>query len=397
MTGIEATSNAVALFREPKVKNAHRTLTVIMLILSVFLLGIGFLCPAYQIAAMNEREPGYQTILSQLVAAVSGRGSFYYVALASIFIVLTCSAQTSFADFPRVCRLLAGDRFLPPAFARRGRRLVFSHGIVVLAILAGALLVIFRGITDALIPLFAVGALTAFLFSQAGMVVHWLRRRHDRSARTSLFYNALGAVTTSIALVIVVIAKFTEGAWMVVIVGPAAAIVLQRIRRHYEKIGREIDVPLALAKPPAQRPIAIVPIESWNRPAEKALRFSLLLSDTVIAVHVDIKQDGGARLKELWGDKVEQPARAANLSAPRLEILESPYRKVYEPIVDFVQKTSRQAPSRLVTVILPDLAEPRWYEALLHNVFGAALKTLLYLRAGEYVVVVYVPWYLRDV
>src|SRR6266478_5294964 len=172
----------VPLFRDPKVRNAQRTLTVITVILALFLLAIGYLCPAYKIGAMNERGRGYQTVLSQIVAAVAGKGGFYHIALASIFIVLTYSAQTSFADFPRVCRLLAGDRFLPPIFAKRGRRLVFSHGIIILTILAGVLLIVFRGITDGLIPLFAVGAFTAFLFSQAGMVVHWIRRRRDRSA-----------------------------------------------------------------------------------------------------------------------------------------------------------------------------------------------------------------------
>jgi amino acid transporter len=162
MTGIEAVSNGVPLFREPKVRNAQRTLGVIAGILGLFLLGLAYLCPAYGIVAMDERQPGYQSILSQLVAAVTGRGAFYYVALASIFVVLTYSAQTSFADFPRVCRLLAEDRFLPSAFAKRGRRLVFTHGIVVLSLLSGLLLVVFRGITDSLIPLFAVGPSALF-------------------------------------------------------------------------------------------------------------------------------------------------------------------------------------------------------------------------------------------
>lgn len=176
--------------------NAHKTLTVIMAILGLFLLGLGYLCPAYHIGAMNELKPGYQNVLSQLVAAVAGRNVFYYVSLASIFIVLTYSAQTSFADFPRVCRFLAEDRFLPPAFAQRGRRLVFSHGIVILMVFSGALLAMFGGITDKLIPLFAVGAFGAFLFSQAGMVKHWLRKRGPRF-RSKLLYNAIGAVIMS--------------------------------------------------------------------------------------------------------------------------------------------------------------------------------------------------------
>lgn len=232
MTGIEAVSNGVPLFQQAKVLNAHKTLTMIMLILSLFLLALGYLCPAYHIWGMDEQQPGYQTVLSQLVAAVAGRNFFYYVSLASIFIVLTYSAQTSFADFPRVCHFLAQDRFLPPGFTRRSRRLVYWQGIAVLTILSASLLILFGGITDKLIPLFAVGAFTAFLFSQAGMVRHWLRKR-GRRYRTKLFFNALGASTTFVVLVIIIVAKFKEGAWLTVIVAPGAVLLLRTIGQHY--------------------------------------------------------------------------------------------------------------------------------------------------------------------
>src|SRR5205085_4800988 len=153
---------------------AQRTLTIIVAVLGAFLLAISYLSPAYKIHAMDEQQPGYQTIFSQLVGAVAGRGIFYHIAIASIFIILTFSAQTSFADFPRVCRLLAEDGFMPSFFAERGRRLVYSHGIIILAILSAILLIIFKGITNNLIPLFAVGAFSAFLLSQTGMALHWL-------------------------------------------------------------------------------------------------------------------------------------------------------------------------------------------------------------------------------
>lgn len=234
MTGIEAVSNGVPLFQEPKVPNAHKTLTTIMLTLSLFLLGVGYLCPAYQIGAMNQLQPGYQTVLSQLVAAVVGRNVFYYVALTSIFIILTFSAQTSFADFPRVCHFLARDRFLPAGFDKRSRRLVYWQGIVMLAILSAVLLFFFGGITEKLIPLFAVGAFTAFVFSQAGMVRHWMRKR-GRRYRLKLIFNAAGAVITASVLVIIILAKFKEGAWVTVIVMPAAVLLLKKIGRHYKK------------------------------------------------------------------------------------------------------------------------------------------------------------------
>lgn len=395
MTGIEAVSNGVPLFREPKVRNAHWTLTAIALILGLFLLGLAFLCPAYRVGAMDERQPGYQTILSQLVAAVTGRGAFYYVALGSIFVVLTYSAQTSFADFPRVCRLLADDRFLPSAFAKRGRRLVFSYGIVLLAVLSGLLLVAFGGITDRLIPLFAVGAFSAFLFSQAGMVIHWLRRR-GRGVAVKLAYNGIGALTTAIVLGVVVVAKFVEGAWMTVVVAPALAFLLQRIRRHYLKIEREVEHPLPLRAQALQPPVVIVPLETLNRVARRALEFAVLLSNEIIAVHISVEGDDKEHLKRLWKDNIEAPARAAGLAVPRLVIIDSPYRRVHEPIIDFVEKTKREKPDRLIAVVIPELENPRWYEALLHNVFGAALKTMLSVRADNRVAVIYVPWRLRD-
>lgn len=236
MTGIEAVSNGVPLFQEPKVPNAHKTLTSIVLILSVFLIALGYLCPAYHIGAMSQQQAGYQTVLSQLVAAVAGRGFFYYISLASIFIVLTYSAQTSFADFPRVCHFLAKDRFLPRGFDKPSRRLVYWQGIIVLTILSASLLIVFRGMTDKLIPLFAVGAFTAFLFSQAGMVRHWLRKR-GRRYRTKLFFNAVGAMITSVVLGIIIVAKFKEGAWVTVIVVPGSVLLLRKIHQHY-KTGR---------------------------------------------------------------------------------------------------------------------------------------------------------------
>ena len=395
MTGIEAVSNGVPLFREPTVSNAHRTLTVIMMILSLFLLGLAYLCPAYHIGAMNEQQPGYQTILSQLVAAVAGRGVFYYVSLASIFVVLTYSAQTSFADFPRVCRLLSEDGFLPPGFATRGRRLVFSHGIIVLAILSALLLIIFRGLTEKLIPLFAVGAFSAFLFSQAGMVVHWLRKS-GRGFRIKLIYNGLGAATTTAVLMIIILAKFVEGAWMTVVVAPALVLLLQKINRHYKRIGRQVDQPLELETSKLEPPVVIIPIDGWNRVAEKAVRFGLLLSDDITAVHISTEGDDKQRLKELWAEKVEKPAKAADSPVPRLEIIDSPYRRIYQPILSFVNKTKREKPHRLVAVIIPELVEPHWYEYLLHNLHGARLKTLLYLKGDRRIVVINAPWYLRD-
>ena len=282
----------------------------------------------------------------------TGQGVFYYVAIASIFIVLTYSAQTSFADFPRVCRLLAEDGFLPHAFADLGRRLVYSQGIIVLAVLSCLILIAFGGVTDRLIPLFAVGAFSAFLFSQVGMVIHWLRKTGSR-LRIALVYNALGAVVTGIALVVIIVAKFIEGAWMTIVVAPPLVLLLLRIKRHYQKIAREIGAGLKLRASNLQPPVVIVPIDGWNRVAEKAVRFGLLLSDDVTAVYVSTEKGDTQGLQELWADKVEKPAKAANSPIPRLEIISSPYRMLHQPIVDFVNKAKKEKPDRLIAVIIP--------------------------------------------
>jgi len=239
LTGVEAVSNGVPLFREPKIPRAHRTLKVIAVILGVFLLALGYLCPVYHIAAMDETKPGYQTILSQLLAAVAGRGLVYYAGTASIFVVLTYSAETSFADFPRVCSLLADDRCLPQFFSIRGRRLGYSYGIITLAIFSALLLIAFRGLTNKLIPLFGIAAFGVFFFSQAGMAAHLLRGR-ETGVRASLANNALGAATTAFILVILIIANFQKGAWTVVIV-PALVLLLGRIKRHYAAAERELE------------------------------------------------------------------------------------------------------------------------------------------------------------
>ncbi len=219
MTGVEAVSNGVPIFRKPTIVNAQRTLTAIIAILVVLLAGIGYLTRAYGIIATEPGARGYQSVLSLVTAAVVGRGPLYYTTLWSVVTVLALSANTSFADFPRLCRILAEDRYLPDFFATRGRRLVFSHGIVVLALLSGMLLIGFGGVTDRLIPLFAVGAFLAFTLSQAGMVVHW-QKLGGKEARHALPLNLAGAIATGLTTIVVIVSKFAEGAWLTAAVIP---------------------------------------------------------------------------------------------------------------------------------------------------------------------------------
>jgi amino acid transporter len=395
MTGIEAVSNGVPLFAKPRVGNAQWTLTVIVIVLSALLLAVAWLCPTYHISAMDQRRPGYQTILSQLVVAATGSGVFYYVSIASILVILAFSANTSFAGFPRVCRLLAEDGYLPPSFANRGRRLVFTQGISALAVISGLILIGFGGITEKLIPLFAIGAFGAFTLSQAGMVGHWLHKR-GRGAHVSMFLNGTGAICTSIALAIIIVAKFIEGAWVTLIIVPGLVLLFQQIHKRYRKITRELGKSVELKTAKVQPPIVIIPIGGWDRVAERALRFGMEMSDDVIALHVTTENDETKNLRELWTQNVEQPAKEAKASVPRLKILTSPYRQIYDPILDFVKKTRREKTDRLVAVIIPELVEPHWYEYLLHNHHGAVLRARLFRERDQRTIVITTPWYLRD-
>jgi amino acid transporter len=290
MTGVEAVSNGVAAFRGPSVKNAHRTLVSIVLTLSVLLAGIALLARAYHIGPMDQTQPGYQSVLSQLAGAIVGQGVVYYVAMGSVLAVLCLSANTSFVDFPRLCRLVAKDGFLPSKFAVPGRRLVNSVGIVWLALGAGALLVGFGGITDRLIPLFAVGAFLAFTLSQAGMTVHWSRQKPEEGGawghRVRMAANATGGIATGVSLVVILAAKFLEGAWITVLVIPCFILLLEAIKRYYDRIDRQLAVREPFAIHDHQPPLVIVPLRDWDRLTEKALRYAMRLSPEVVAVHL---------------------------------------------------------------------------------------------------------------
>jgi len=261
--------------------------------------------------------------------------------------------------------------------------------------LAGALLIVFSGITDKLIPLFAIGAFSAFAFSQIGMVAYW-RRKRGKSARAKLIFNALGATCTSVALVIIVVAKFVHGAWITLIVGPGLVWLFWKIRRHYQCIAREVDQPVKLQTGKLRPPVVIIPIDTWNRVTERALRFGLEMSDDITALHVSSEENDNKGLRETWAEKVEKPARAAKSAVPRLEIIHSPYRQIYEPILKFVRKREKENPDRLIAVVIPELVEPHWYEYLLHNIHGAGLRALLFLQGDRRTIVITTPWYLRE-
>jgi amino acid transporter len=393
MTGVEAVSNGVKAFREPVVKSAERTLTVIIFILILLLAGIAYLTHVYHIGATPPGEPRYQSVLSQLIAAVAGRNAFYYVSLGSVLLVLALSANTAFADFPRLCRAVARDGYLPYSFTLRGRRLVYSRGVWVLAVLCAILLILFGGVTDRLIPLFAVGAFLAFTLSQAGMVLHWKRRR-GRGWRRSMLVNGLGAVATAITVLVVAAAKFAAGAWVTVLLIPALIVMMVSIRRHYSRVNRELAQSSPLDLSGLERPLVVIPLIQWDKLAEKALRFAVNLSTDIQVLHVDPGEKKDILLQK-WPGLVEKPVEEAGLTAPQLVTLKSPYRFVVEPIVDYVLKLEQENPDRQIAVLVPELVERHWYHFLLHNQRARLLKELLLLKGNQRVVVIDVPWYLK--
>ena len=395
MTGVEAVSNGVTAFREPRTKCARITLTIIIAILIFLLAPIAHLARAYAIVATPPGQPGYQSILSQLIAAVAGRNIFYFVTIGSILLVLALSANTSFADFPRLCRAVAENGYLPYPFTFRGRRLVYSYGVYALVLLSGFLLIVFEGVTDRLIPLFAVGAFLAFTLSQAGMVMHW-KRAGGHHAWMSMFINGIGAISTGIALCIILVAKFAEGAWITVLLIPALILLMSGVRRHYDYIHRETSNPELANLSGISSPIVVVPMERWSRVAEKALRFAYAISREILVLHIttDDQKQGEADLKSVWADYIEEPAMRVGLRPPELVVLHSPYRLVVTPIYEYVLELERKNPDRQVAVLVPELVERRWLYYLLHSQRASALKLILYRKGDRRIIVISVPWYL---
>ena len=394
MTGVEAVSNGVRAFRDPGVKSAQRTLTAVIVILIMLLVGIAYLVHVYHIGATPPGQPGYESVLSQLTAAVTGKGAFYYITISSILLVLALSANTAFADFPRLCRAVAQDGYLPLSFSSSGRRLVYSQGIYVLAFLSAFLLILFRGVTDRLIPLFAVGAFLAFTLSQAGMVAHW-RPIGGKRSRRSMYVNGLGAVATATTVGVVTVSKFAEGAWVTTLLIPAIMILMISVRRHYDRVEAETANPVPLDLSGLREPLVVVPILHWNKIAQKGLRFALNLSADLHALHID-SGEGTNDFRKNWSRFVEEPTKKAGLPTPKLVILKSPYRYVITPILDYVLDLERKNPDRQIAVLIPELVERHWYYYFLHNQRAQWLKALLLLKGNQRVIVITVPWYLSS-
>jgi amino acid transporter len=393
LTGVEAVSNGVKAFREPGVKNAQRTLTIIIFILAVLLAGISYLVNAYGIVATDPGAPGYQSLLSMLIAAVFGRGIFYYVTIGSILVVLSFSANTAFADFPRLCRAIASNNYLPHSFGYRGRRLVYTQGIMVLAVLAGILLLLFEGVTDNLIPLYAVGAFLAFTLSQAGMVRHWFKKRGPHWVKSAVV-NGLGAFVTGVTVLVVLVAKFVQGAWITLLFIPVVVILFHKVRRHYHDVSMETScrapmIPMLGSRPP----LAIVPFDRWSAVTRQALEFASRLSPEIIALHVE-PGEHSELLHDDWERYVVAAFQGTGDEPPKLEVLPSPYRFIILPIVQYILALSDRHPDRKLIVIIPEIVEYHWYEYFLHNQRGRLLEWLLLVRGNRRIFTLSSPYHL---
>ncbi len=395
MTGVEAVSNGVMAFGEPRAKKAQRTLTVIIGILMILLFGITWLAKQYQIMPMDPNAKNFQSLLSLLVSAVFGRTWFYYVTMGSVLLALALSANTAFADFPRLARAIAMHDYLPHVFILRGRRLLFSHGIYALTGFTAVILILFRGITDRLIPLYAIGAFMAFTLSQAGMVMHWKKDTEHGGRLWHMFVNGTGAIATGITTVIVLVAKFASGAWVTALLVPVLIGVMMAVKRHYTGVNREMcdQSPLNLVN--LQQPLVVIPMARWDRITEKAMRFGLLLSKEIKVVHIhsdDIEGDMG--LEGIWEELIVTPIRKEGLAMPELVTIPSSFRYIISPLMDYILRLENENPGRKVAVLLPELVVRHWWENALHNQRVQLLKLLLLLRGNQRIVVVNIPWYL---
>lgn len=394
MTGIEATSNGVMAFRNPTTKNANRTLSLIVVLLSALLIGIALLCRIYHVGATIPDQHGYQSVLSQLTFAVVGRNWFYYLTMGTVLVAVSLAANPAFQGFPRLAKAIAEHDYLPHILQLRGRRLLHSWGIYALVFLSALILILFGGITDRLIPLYAIGVFMAFTLSQAGMVVHWNRHKSPGWKRKASV-NGIGAVATGITLLIVLVAKFMEGAWVVALLVPLLIFFMATVHRHYKRVSREIAAPEPLCTDELDPPLVIIPLDRWSRISEKGLRFALSMSSNIIAVHVESSDDDTKSICDDWEHKVAAPLRAAGMKVPQLINLKSPYRFVLSPVLDFILEKERDPSTHQIAVLVPELVVKHWWENMLHNQRANLLKLLLLVKGNQRILVINIPWYLQ--
>ncbi len=378
MTGIEAVSNGVPAFRDPAPKNAAATLATMVVLSITMFMGITLLAHAYHIVPSDS-----ETVVSQIArAALGGRNAGYYAVQVATMLILVLAANTAYADFPRLASVVSADGFLPRQFMNQGDRLAFSNGILVLSSFAVVLLVAFGGDTHALIPLYMIGVFVSFTLSQAGMVVHWWRLRTP-GWRTSLIINGAGALLTGVVLIIVAATKAAEGAWIVLVLIPCLVIVFRLTRAHYDAVGRQLSLD-RFTPGPARRNIVVVPVSGIQRAVVRALEYARSLSPDVLAAYVDVEPATTARIRRDWQRWGE---------GAKLVVLESPYRSLMEPLLEYIEQLQAANPDAYLTVLLPEFVPRRWWQTLLHNQRALLIKGALLFQPN--IVVISVPYHLQ--
>jgi amino acid transporter len=378
LTGVEAISNGVPAFKHPEARNAAITMGWMAVVLGTLFIGVSVLASALAITPLAD-----ETVVSQVARRLFGDGFFYFLIQGSTTLILVLAANTSFADFPRLNSLLARDRYAPRQFRTLGDRLVFSNGILILAGLAAALIIVFGGDTHALIPLYAVGVFISFTLSQAGMVRHWLT---DGGAgwRWRLGVNGVGALVTGAVTVVIAVTKFTHGAWIVVLLIPLLVLGFRAIYRHYDTVAHELSLEHLVEEPPVNNTVLVL-VGDLHMGVVKALRYAQSLSPSPKAVYVELDPSATARLEERWSK--------GGCGVP-LVVLASPYRSMLRPLLDYIGRIRERDANSVVTIVIPEFVPRRWWQHLLHNQTALLVKGALLFRRG--VVVVDVPFHLHS-
>lgn len=379
LTGVEAISNGIQAFKYPESRNASMTLTWMAGILLTLFLGITILSQLHHVVPRQG-----ETLVSQLARDIFATGVFYYVIQAATAMILILAANTSFADFPRLSSILARDRFLPHQLASRGDRLVYSNGIIILGVVASFLIWLFHGETHALIPLYAVGVFLSFTLSQAGMVRHWLTLRTS-GWRRSVTINGLGAASTAIVLTVIAATKFINGAWIVIALIPMMTVIFRRIHEHYTVMAKQLSLQ-GFEPKKVKEQIAVVPVSGIHRGVVTALEYAKSLAPHVEAIYVDLDVEATEALRNNWDTWS---------GGTDLVILDSPYRSVLGPLLEYIEGLERKHPDALITVVLPSVVPARWWHNLLHNQTAWFIKGALLFRK-RVIVVTDVPHYLTQ-
>jgi amino acid transporter len=375
LTGIEAVSNGIPAFRQPEPRNASITLAWMAGILGGTSIGMAFLAHAYG-AIPRETE----TVVSMLARGIFGKSLLYFNIQVATALILFLAVNTSFQDFPRLSSIMAKDGFMPRQMANRGDKLVFSNGILILAAVSIVLLIVFQGSVNALIPLYAVGVFLSFTLSQAGMVRHWLKEEHP--APHHILLNGLGAVSTGVVLLVIASTKFTHGAWMVIVLIPIIVLVFLRIHRHYHLVAERLSLAGAALPRIGKNPVVVL-VAGIHKGVVEALEYAKSISPNVTALTVDLDPTQTTKLRLRWAEWAPDVP---------LVVLESPYRSILRPLLEYIDRMERQGEGRYLTVVLPEFIPSHWWEHFLHNQTALLVKAALLFKPGK--VTVSVPYHL---